>query len=380
MIYLDNAATTKPRKEVIKILAESAENDFINPSSLHTGGLEVSNKIENARETITKLINTNYYTNINSNYGGSLATQQLIFTSGGTEANNMAINSAKGDIITAISEHDSVLAPIERKKGTQKVDYVKVNKYAKVDIDSLQSLLSENTSFISIMHTNNELGTINDIDEIGKIIKTKTPKAIFHVDGVSAFAKENVSLKYVDIFTFSSHKINGPKGVGCIWAKNGKIIPMLFGGSQEKKIRPGTENTNGIIAFAKAAEIAFSEKDKNKEHVYNLKKEFIKKLENLEIKHVINSPENASPYVLNLSFLGLKAQVLVNALSNEKIYLSTGAACSAREKRNTLKNLGLSNELSETAIRISFSHENTLEEMQTVANKIKEISNYLIIK
>ena len=367
MIYLDNAATTKPNEEVIKIFAESMTNDFTNPSSLHEAGLATSNKIEKARETIASLLK------VNSN--------EIFFTSGGTEANNIAINLAKGEIITTIAEHDSVLSPIERKKDKQKIHYVKLDKYAKVDEEDLKNLISEKTSLISIMHTNNEIGTINDINKLGKIIKDKNPKVIFHVDCIAAFSKEDMNLQNVDVATFSSHKIHGPKGVGAIWAKNGKLVPINYGGSQENKIRPGTQNTNGIIAFAKASEIAFSEKENNRKYVENLRKTFI---QNLEVKYNLNSPdyndsENSSPYILNISFLGMKAQVLVNALSSENIFVSTGAACSSREKRNTLKNLGLPNEISETAIRFSFSTENTIEEMKIVANKINELSKILIV-
>ncbi|MCL2610130.1 MAG: cysteine desulfurase [Defluviitaleaceae bacterium] len=363
MIYLDNAATTKPSQEVIEVFLESMSNDFMNPSSLHDAGLSTLNKIEDARKTIASLLNVN--------------AAEIFFTSGGTEANNIAINLARGDIITTVAEHDSVLSPIERKKARQKVSYLKLDKYAKVDVQSLQNFLSEKTSFISIMHTNNELGTINEIDKLGKIIKETAPSAIFHVDCIAAFSKEDISLRYVDIATFSSHKIHGPKGVGAIWAKNGKALPLTFGGSQESKVRPGTENTNGIITFAKAAEIAFAGKEKNREYVEGLKKTF---LENLQIKYNVNSPEDASPYVLNISFLGMKAQVLVNALSAEKIFVSTGAACTSYEKRNTLKNLGLANEIYETAIRISFSCENTIKEMQIVAKKINELSKLLILR
>lgn len=368
MIYLDNAATTKPYDEVIEILKEASLKDFMNPSSLHEGGLLVSNKIELARKSIADLLHVN--------------KDEIFFTSGGTEANNLAINMASGGIITTIAEHPSVLSPIERKKSKQKVYYVKIDKYAKANLDSLEELLTGDVSFISIMHINNELGTINNIDEIGKLIKLKCPDAIFHVDGVCSFSKEFISLRYVDLFTFSSHKINGPKGVGAIWARSSykdKLKPLFFGGSQENKKRPGTENSAAILAFAKASEISFENNLSNKIKIKSLKTEFIKNLENLKVDYVVNSPEDGSCYILNISFLKIKAQVLVNALSSEGIYVSTGAACSLNDKKNILKSLSLPDEISETALRISFSHENTIEEMIIVAEKIAYFSKILAI-
>ena len=356
MIYLDNASTTKPYEEVIEILREASLKDFMNPSSIHEGGLSVSNKVNAARASIAKLLNTR--------------SEEIFFTSGGTESNNIAVNTARGNIITTIAEHPSVLVPIERKKSKQKIYYAPLDKYAKVKLNELEPLLNEDISFISIMHTNNELGTINDIDEIGKLIKAKAPNAIFHVDGVCAFSKEPVSLEYVDIFTFSSHKIHGPKGVGGIWAREGKVNPLFWGGSQEGKKRPGTENTAAILAFAKAAEISFSKS------MLNLKDEFIN---NLEVPYVVNSPEGGSSYILNISFPWIKSQVLVNALSSEGIYTSTGAACSLNDKKNILKSLGIPGEVSETALRLSFSYDNTEEEMRIVASKINYLKSYLSI-
>ena len=351
MIYLDNGSTTRPYKQVVEFISQSMEQDFFNPSSLHGGGLLMENKLKRAKETFLELLGQ---------------SGDFYFTSGGTESNNLAILGSLGPkkhIITTKAEHPSVLRVIDRQKSQgYKVDYVQTDKYGTVLEDSLEQLLTPETGLVSLMDTNNELGTTQDLDRIGSIIKERS-EAVFHVDAVSSFGKRPLQSSTVDVLTISSHKIHGPQGVGGIFVKSGtRIKPLFFGGGQQNKVRPGTEFTIGALAFTLAASMAYKDMEKNLTHVQTLHNKIVKlPLENI----AVNSPSNALPYILNISFLGTKGQVLVNALSAEGIYISTGAACNERSD-NLLKTLGHEKDVYEGAVRISFSHSNTLNEMDIV--------------
>ncbi|MCL1994578.1 MAG: cysteine desulfurase [Defluviitaleaceae bacterium] len=360
MIYLDNGATTKPHKEVIQLLSQAMEQSFFNPSSLHGGGLLMEKKLKWAKETFFDLLGQR---------------GDFYFTSGGTESNNLAILGslgAKKHIITTKAEHPSVLRVVELQKSRgYKVDYVETDKYGTVCPDSLKELLTSQTGIVSIMDTNNELGTTQDINALGNIIKSHS-NAIFHVDAVASFGKRQLALSNVDVLTISAHKIHGPQGIGGIFIKpKVRIKPIFFGGSQQKKIRPGTEFTTGALAFVLAAQLAYIRMEKNFPHVQALRN----KIAQLPIKNmVVNTPANALPYILNISFLGAKGQVIVNALSAQEIYTSTGAACNERS-HNILKTLGHSQEVYEGAIRISFSQYNTMDEIEVVSEALTKVSN-----
>ncbi|MCL1936011.1 MAG: cysteine desulfurase [Defluviitaleaceae bacterium] len=358
MIYLDNASTTKPSKEVIQFLSENLENMYFNPSSLHESGLKVKNNINYAKDEILSLLNAN---------------GNFIFTSGGTESNNIAIFGVakqKSHIITSKLEHPSVIRVIENLKSKNcKIDYVDLDENGDICLQSLKSLIKEDTELVSIMHINNETGTINDIKEIGKIVKLNS-KALFHVDAVSSFGKHNIDMSYIDLLSVSSHKIHGPQGVGGLFIKKGvNIKPIFFGGHQQNSIRPGTEFSVGYLAFVFAAKSSYNDMESNLNYVAKLKEN----LKNIEIQDIsINETKNSSPYILNISFFDTKGQVIVNSLSFKNILTSTGAACNDRSF-NLLKNLGYSKKIYESAVRFSFSKYNTLEEIKEVKTNLIKI-------
>ena len=356
MIYLDNAATTRPYDEVIEQTADLMRENYFNPSSNHEMGMEIDKKIKAAKETILKRLG---------------AAGELIFTSGGTESNNLVIHAkAKKHIITTKSEHPSIASSIDQIKNNVRVDYVNLLPDGKVDLEHLKSLITDETSLVSIIHINNETGVIQDINEIGKIIKQSNSKTSFHVDGVAAFGKKKINLENVDLYTFTSHKIHGPQSVGALFIrKNINLRPMLFGGDQQNKVRPGTENRIGILGFATATELIYERLEKNIAHTTRLKEKLLEVTNDIA-NIVINSGE--SPFITNLSFVGLKAQVLVNVLSENGIYVSTGAACSGKSNWNVLKAMGKEEKIYDSAIRFSFSEFNTIEEIEKVKEVLKQ--------
>lgn len=364
MIYLDNAATTKPYEEVVQDTLKNMQDNYFNPSSNHQMGLEIDKKINTAKETLLGCLNTK---------------GDIIFTSGGTEANNLAVLAkGKKHVITTKSEHPSVATPlVQLKNAGTKISYVNLDDNGQVDKTHLTDLLSEgDVSLVSIMEVNNELGTTQDIRTLGQLIKQNS-KALFHVDGVAAFGKKKMTLDEVDMYTFSSHKIHGPQAVGALYVRKGvNLRPMLFGGDQQNKVRPGTENRIGILGFAKAAEIAYSRLEQNATHVEALKEQLLGVTQQID-NVVVNAGQ--SPYLLNLSFVGLKAQVLVNVLSENDIFVSTGAACSGKSNWNVLQALGKAQSIYDSAIRFSFSEFNTRDEIDIVCDKLRTFVKMLRI-
>lgn len=377
-IYLDNCSTTKPREEVIEEIVHFLRFEYGNPSSLHRLGFNIEKKIEEVRKTIGDFLKVD--------------KNEIYFTSGGTESNNLAIQSiierykrVGKHIITTKIEHSSVLNPIKNyeEKGYE-VTYLNVDSNGIFSLKELKESIREDTILISIMQVNNEIGSIQPIWEIKNILEERNSKALIHVDGIQAFGKIPIDIGGwgVDTFSFSGHKIYGPKGIGGLYVnKNLKIAPIIFGGNQEKGLRSGTENVPGIMGLGKAVEIIENNFDEERKRVANLKSYFIKKLED-EIHHIhINSPlgENYSPYVLNISFKYVRGEVLLHYLEDKGIYVSTGSACSSKgtEKSHVLSQLGLSDTEIEGAIRICFSYENTEEDIdytiEVLKNSVEEI-------
>lgn len=357
-IYLDNSATTKPYKEVVEKMIFALENDYANPSSLHKKGLEVEKNIKKIREDIARSL--------------GVKEKEIYFTSGGTESNNSIIRGVldkrKNHIITTKIEHPSVLDTIKtlEKEGIE-VTYLDVDSEGKIDIDSLKSSIKENTILVSIMHVNNEVGSIQPISEIGKYLKTLKEKVYFHVDAVQSFGKINFKLsKYnIDFMSVSGHKIHGPKGIGFMYIKeNSKVKPLFTGGGQEFGFRSGTENIPGIYGLGEAVRITNKNLDKNIQKINTLKNllksEILNNIENVKI----NSPEDGVCHILNVSFLGVKGEVLLHYLEQKDIYVSTGSACSSKKKGSHVLNaMNLSKDEIEGAIRFSLSCFNTEEEI-----------------
>ena len=364
MIYLDNGSSTKIAPEVLQVLTDVLQNNYFNPSSIHAGGLSSLELLKNAKKTMLDTI---------------LWNGDFLFTSGGTEANNLAILGSvkqKSHVITTKAEHPSVLRTIEnlKSKGVS-VSYASFLPNGQIDTEHLKTLLKPETSLVSIMDTNNETGNRQDTKKIGQVIKENS-KALYHVDCVAAFGKHNINTENIDMITVSSHKIHGPGGVGGLYLKKGiNLRPQLFGGHQQNSVRPGTEFLAGYVAFAHTTKL-WKNINKNLEHVQAIHN----KLKMLVLKAVpdaiVNTADFYSPYVLNISIPKTKGQVVVNALSERGVYCSTGAACNDRAT-NQLKELGYSQEIYETALRFSFSYDNTLDEIDQAYEKIREVIKML---
>ncbi|SKC91435.1 cysteine desulfurase family protein [Maledivibacter halophilus] len=372
-IYLDNSATTKPKEEVIDIMVKSMKEYYGNPSSLHRKGVEIEKLIKKARKQISKALGAD--------------EGEIYFTSGGTESNNLAIlgalkgNKRKGKhIITTKIEHPSVLNVFNSlEEDGYEVSYLNVDKNGLIDINDFEKSLREDTVLISIMYVNNEVGTIQPIPEITKIIKNRKNKPILHIDAVQAFGKIKINLRKlkVDLMSISGHKISGPKGIGALYVRRGtKINSIVFGGNQELGLRSGTENVPGILGLGVAADLVKKNIDSNIEKMKGLKMKLAKEIgENLEeIKINGDIDENSAPHILNISFKGIRGEVLIHTLEQKNIYVSTGSACSSKKKTfsHVLKEMGLENDEMEGAIRFSLSPENTEEEIDYTVENLKK--------
>ncbi|HCN60176.1 MULTISPECIES: cysteine desulfurase family protein [Mammaliicoccus] len=379
MIYLDNAATTKPNEDVIQSYIQMNTQYFFNPNSPHTAGVKIAHLIDKARDNIKQ------YLNLNDKF-------DIIFTSGATESNNIALQGmaqAKKrfgkTILTTKIEHPSVLETMRalEEQGFN-LQYINTLENGKLDITSLKKLLNDDVVLVTCMHVNNIMGQIQPIEEISNILKDY-PKVHFHVDGVQGFGKVNLNINLVDSYSLSAHKFHGLKGSGILAFKQAKTIqPIIFGGGQEYGIRSGTVNAPVNIALTKAMRQMNAQMDSNIKLLTEKGKEirqFIDQYEGV----LINSPIDAAPYILNVSFPGVKGEVLVNAFSKYEIYLSTTSACSSKKSSHneTLKAMGLSNIIIEGSIRISIAPDLTNEQIEAfkdafdkVYNEVKELLKY----
>lgn len=367
MIYFDNASTTALSEPVLEIVYNSLKNDYANPSSLHSAGFQVERLVTKAREQVARAL--------------KVSAEDIYFTSGGTEANNTAVlgtaraNVRRGKhLITSVIEHPSVTEAFQRleKEGFE-VTYLPVDEKGYVSVEDLKNAVRQDTTLVSIMCVNNETGTIQDIEALSGVVKAKNKDCIFHTDCVQAFGKHHIPSKCVDMLSVSGHKIHAPKGVGALYVKKGTHIENLhFGGGQEKAFRPGTENTASIIGFGLAAEIAEKEREQNLERVALVKKTFLQGID-LEKVFVNGDSENASPYIANLSFEGVKGEVLLHALEDRKIYVATGSACSSKlKKKQKIVDL-LVEGRGGNNVRFSFGGQNTVEEAKMAAQAVNEL-------
>lgn len=373
MIYLDNCATTRIRNEVAEAIATSYMEDIGNPSSLHRLGFKAEKKIDRSREEIAKFLR--------------VRPEEIFFTSGGTESNNMAINGLvekmkkRGNhIITTRIEHPSIYSYMEKlQKEGYDISYLDVDENGLVNLDDFKASIKEETILVSVIHVNNEIGSIQNIAGMKEILLEEKSKAMFHLDGVQSFGKINFNLKDlgVDSYSFSSHKIHGPKGVGGIYIKeNSNIVPYIYGGNQEDGLRSGTENVQGIVGFAKAVEIMSQNHQSEYEHVARIKDYSIQELER-EIEDIkINSSSNGefSPYILNISIRNTRGEVILHYLEDKGIYVSTSSACSSKgtEKSHVLEAIGLDNNEIEGTLRVCFSYETTFEDIDYTIEVLKK--------
>lgn len=362
-VYLDNSATTCCFEEVAKLVEHIMCQDYGNPSSMHMKGVQSEQYIRYAKETFAKLLKVN--------------EKEIFFTSGGTESDNLAIigtavaNYRSGrHLITTRIEHPAVLETMKYLEEQEfHITYLPVNEKGVVRVEDVQNALTPDTILVSIMHTNNEIGSIQPIEEIGSIIKRYNPSILFHVDAVQGFGKYNIYPKKwgIDLLSISSHKIHGPKGVGMLYVgEKVKIRPISFGGGQQKGMRSGTENVPGIAGMAKAAEISYSTLEKDTERLYELRDYFIQNIKGLGDVWVNGCTDHQNaPHIVSLSVQGVRSEVLLHGLEEKGIYVSAGSACASNHPKisETLKAIGLPKELLNSTIRFSFSVFTTKEEI-----------------
>ena len=374
MIYLDNCATTKPDKEVVEVMMKALTDDFANPSSLHSFGLKVEKEIDIARKSAADLIGAN--------------ADEIYFTSGGTESNNIAVHGAilknkrmGKKIITSKIEHASIYDQFKHYRDLgYDVCYLDVDEFGRVDIDKFKRELNDDTILVSLIYVHNELGTINNVKEIFEIVKSKNKNILCHVDGVQAVGKIPVNVKDLgcDTLSFSSHKIYGPKGMGALYKKRDlNIESLVIGGGQEKGLRSGTENVPGILGFGKACELTNRDLEKRLVHAKEIKKYLLERLDKNLDDYKINTPENSTNFIISLSILDIRAEVLLHYLEGDDIYISTASACSSNgtHKSNTLEKIGLSDKYSEGTIRICTSKDTTREDIDIFVEKLVKYVN-----
>ena len=371
--YLDNSATTKVCEKSIEAMVNCMRENWGNPSSLHMAGINADAVLQQAREEIARLL--------------SCGKKEIFFTSGGTESNNLAVLGAarRGrtktakKVITSTIEHASVEAAFDvlQKEGFE-VIRLSPDENGKVSLSDLEKEIDENTVLVSIMAVNNEIGSVQPFDKIKAIIKRKNAPALLHVDAVQAFGKMILKPKSigVDLMTVSSHKIHGPKGVGALFIdEKAKLSPILFGGEQENRVRPGTEAMPAIAGFSAAVK-GITNINAAFKKMSTLRDDFLLKLKSMQ-GVFINSPEDASPYIVNISLEGLRSETVLNFLSNMGIYVSSGSACAKGHKSHVLKALGLSDNRIDSAVRVSFSRETTEEELEYFIQGIEKAQKML---
>ncbi len=376
-IYLDNSATTKCYDEVADLMAEIMKKEYGNPSSLHHKGVEAEKYITDAKKTIASILKAD--------------DREILFTSGGTESDALALigcamaNRRAGmHLITTKVEHPAILenmAFLEKQGFT--VTYLPVDHAGRISLSDLGSAITDETILVSIMHTNNEIGALMPIAEAGALIKKKNPNTLFHVDAVQGFGKAVIHPKkmQIDLMSVSGHKIHGPKGVGFLYIRDKvKCNPLMLGGGQQKGMRSGTENVPGIAGIAKAAELIYQNIDAEREALFALKKAMIDGLAGIGDVTVNGIPEdgieNSAPHIVSASFEGVRSEVLLHALEDRDIYVSSGSACAsnkAKHPSDTLSAIGLDKSLLDSTLRFSFSVFTTREEIDEALVALREI-------
>lgn len=374
MIYFDNSATTKIATEVLETYDTVSKQLFGNPSSLHDLGEKTSALLRQARGQIADNLNAK--------------SSEIFFTSGGTEGDNWAVKGgaiSKLDygkhLITTSIEHPAIRESMEQlKRYGFDVTYLDVNDQGVVDVEDVMSAITDETTLISIMYVNNEIGSIQPIAELNERLKDY-PNILFHVDAVQAVGKVSVNLSKldrIDLMTFSSHKFHGPRGVGFLYKKDGKRIESLMsGGGQELGQRSGTENTPAIVAMSKAFRMALEDVDEKKKHMSELTDYLRKKLEPMN-DVVIFTPEKSAPHILCFGIKDIRGEVVVHALENDDIYVSTTSACSSRSNTtsSTLLAMNVASNTATSAIRVSLSPDNRLKEMEDFISKFSNVYNH----
>ena len=375
MVYFDNAASTKALPQVAEKFTEILLSTYANPSSGSRLGMEAENVIKDSAQTLARLVNAQ-------------SDQEIYFTSGGTESNNWAVfGTARGynrsgkHIITTQIEHPAIALPFKAlEEEGYEVQVLPVDEKGYVNLEALKNAVRKDTILVSTILINNEIGTVQDVEGIGKVIKNANPNTLYHVDAVQAFGKYKIDVRKcgIDLLSASGHKFNAPKGLGFLYMKWGlKVKPLMFGGGQQRGLRPGTENAAGAAALALAAEESYKSLEESTQKARTLKKYLAEGILNTIQDTVINGEdiEKASPYVLNVAFKNLRSPVLLNALEDKGIFVSAGSACNSKKKvqSSVLGAIGLAEDEIVGSIRFSFSRFNTLEEADICLNALREI-------
>lgn len=374
--YMDNAATTRAMDEVCSLVTKVMREDYGNPSSLHRKGMEGEQYVKQAADRIARTLRC--------------ASKNIVFTSGGTESNNTALiggafaNKRKGKhIITTCFEHASVHEPlIYLEQMGYEVTYLPVDPMGHLSPDTLRESIRPDTILVSVMLVNNEVGSILDVETLGKVIKEADPSILFHVDAIQAYGKMQIRPKKmgIDLMSVSGHKIHGPKGTGFLYcADKVKIHPYIHGGGQQGGMRSGTENVPGIAGLGLAAEYMDQTMEVRREHLYGIKEYFIRRLSEIDKTQINACPEgevqNTAPHIVSVSFDRIRSEVLLHALEDKEIYVSSGSACSSNHPgiSGTLQAIGVPKERLDSTLRFSFCEDTSKEQIDYVIDTLKEL-------
>ncbi len=374
---MDNSATTRCSDRACQLMVDLLTKDYGNPSSLHMKGIEAERFVETAKKKIAKTLR--------------VSEKEIIFTSGGTESNNLAIigaamanRRAGNHIITTSIEHSSVENPMEflKEQGFE-ITYLSVDENGIISLEELEEAVMEQTILVSMMQVNNEIGAIEPVAEAAELIKKKNPATLIHVDAIQSYGKMYIYPKKlgIDMLSVSGHKIHGPKGSGFLWVREKtKLKPLILGGGQQKGMRSGTENVPAIAGLGEAAEEIYENLDEKRAHLYGLKQRFIDGIEKLEGTHVNGKTgEDSAPHIVSVSFEGIRSEVLLHSLEDRGIYVSSGSACSSNNHAGkhkgskTLRNIHLKENLLDSTLRFSFSVHTTEEEIDYALEVLGEL-------
>lgn len=379
-IYLDNSATTRVYPEVAELMFKIMTEDYGNPSSMHNKGVEAERYVVKATAQIAKAL--------------KVSEKEIIYTSGGTESDNLALigaaraNARAGKhIITTRIEHPAILNTIKylESEGFE-TDYLSVDRFGRISVEELRSLLRPDTILVSIMHTNNEVGSVQPLLEASQVIKANNPNTLFHADAVQGFGKAEIYPKKlgIDMMSVSGHKIHGPKGIGFLYVNEKvKIKPISYGGGQQRGMRNGTLNVPGIAGLGLAVEMITAGISKEREKLFALKKHFLTEVSKIErvsvngCKTDVNGEflvENTAPHIMNVSVSGLRSEVMLHALEEKGIFVSAGSACASHSKKesSTLKSMGASAAEMDGALRVSMSVFTTVEDIDAMIAGLKD--------
>ncbi len=371
--YFDNSATTKVFDSVRDIVVKTMTEDYANPSARHSKGMEAENYIREARSVIAASL--------------KVKEKEIIFTSGGSESNNMALigtamaNRRAGDhIISSNIEHPSVYNPLGflSEQGF-KVTYLPVDRAGRIDLKELEAEIRPETILVSVMYVNNEVGTVEPVEEISRIIRRKNPSTLFHVDAIQAYGKFEIRPKRqgIDLLSVSAHKFHGPKGVGFLYIdERVKIRPLIYGGGQQRGLRSGTENVPGIAGMGAAVKEMFTDHRQKVEALYRLKEYAEERLQTLPGVTINDPPgREGAPQIVSASFEGIRSEVLLHALEERGIYVSSGSACSSNHPglSGTLKGIGVRPDLLDSTLRFSFGLFNTKEEIDYAVSELETL-------